>query len=42
MIKKIPINEESSARKKLKKAAKKRKKRKTLYPIGFEYRSDRK
>jgi hypothetical protein len=42
MIKKIPINEESSARKKLKKAAKKRKERKTLYPIGFEYRSDRK
>ena len=42
MIKIIPINEENSARKKLRKAAKKRNERKTPYPFGFEYRSERK
>ena len=42
MIKTIPINEESSARKKLRRADKKRKERKTPYPFGFEYRSERK
>ena len=31
-----------SAQKALKKAAKKRAKRKTPYPFGFEYRSERK
>ena len=31
-----------TARKKLIKAALKRKQRKTLYPFGFEYRSNRK
>ena len=42
MIKTLPINEENSAKKKLRKAAKKRKERKTPYPFGFEYRSERK
>ena len=42
MIKTIPINEENSARKKLRKAARKRAQRKTPYPFGFEYRSERK
>ena len=36
------VKEERLARKKLKKAAKKRAQRKTLYPFGFEYRSNRK
>ena len=33
---------ERQARKAMKKAAKKRRQRKTLYPVGFEYRSERK
>jgi len=36
------MNKERLARKKLKKAAKKRAQRKTPYPVGFEYRRDRK
>ena len=36
------MREEKSARKKLKRAAKKRAQRRTPYPFGFEYRSDRK
>ena len=41
MIKTILINEENSARKKLRRAARKRRERKTPYPFGFEYRSER-
>ena len=33
---------ERAARKALKKAARKRQQRKSLYPVGFEYRSERK
>ena len=33
---------ERQARKALKKAAKKRQERKSVYPFGFEYRSERK
>ena len=33
---------ERAARKALKKAAKKRQERKSVYPFGFEYRSERK
>lgn len=36
------IHNEKSARKKIEKAKRKRAQRKTPYPIGFEYRSDRK
>tara|TARA_Y100000034_G_scaffold127682_1_gene180962 strand:- start:507 stop:635 length:129 start_codon:yes stop_codon:yes gene_type:complete len=36
------IDEKNSARKKIKKAARKRNERKTPYPFGFEYRSERK
>ena len=33
---------EREARKKIEKAKRKRNQRKTLYPVGFEYRSERK
>ena len=41
-LRKFKPLEENSAIKKIKKAAIKRKERKTLYPFGFEYRSERK
>ena len=41
-LKKLHPSEENNAIKKIRKAAKKRRERKTLYPFGFEYRSERK
>ena len=41
-LRKFFLLEANRARRKLKKAAEKRNQRKTPYPVGFEYRSERK
>tara|TARA_Y100000310_G_scaffold317437_1_gene370325 strand:- start:1541 stop:1675 length:135 start_codon:yes stop_codon:yes gene_type:complete len=41
-LRKFHPSEENSAIKKIRRAAEKRNRRKTPYPFGFEYRSDRK